>query len=372
MRSSNIGHIPAVDQLRGVAVLLVLYYHAFQLLGHHLRFGGEGFSLNEWVTAKNPFLAVIVEGHCAVALFMVLSGFIFTCGAIDREVLFRPFIANRFRRIAPMAIFMVVCGASAHFGESDFLTLLRSVFLSFDPAATKAPRAFVGVTWTIAIEFQFYFVFPFLIAFYRKKGIGYLVALEAVFLLFRALASLDSKLPRDLAYWTILGHMDQFLFGMMAAVVYIRRSSWQRVLAFFFPLAAAAVVAWLALFNQRGGWPVAGNLPVLWPTIDALVFSLLLLTYLPASKWIPKALARPLQGAGTVSFSAYLLHYPVITLLARSDYVLHLKEGTWQDATLLSTSLIALPIVFALSSLTYFTIEKPFLDLRQIYLKPPQ
>lgn len=369
VRSSNIRHIPAIDHLRGVAALMIIFYHGFQLLGHCIRFGGAAFSQTEWVTVKNPLFALVTEGHSAVSLFMVLSGFIFTVGASDREVVFSGFMANRLWRILPMSAFMLMVGASAHFGGADLLAMLQATFLGHDLGALQAAGTFAGVMWTIAIEFQFYLVFPFLIAFYQRRGARYLLSVLVLFMLFRWLAASESSSPRDLAYWTILGHMDQFLFGMLAAIVHVRRPSWHRAFAWLFPLSVVAVIGWLTIFNHRGGWPTGGELPILWPTLDAATYSFLLLTYVSFSKWVPRIVALPLEGIGAVSFSVYLVHFPVIHLLIRRGWVLG-NAATWERSAMLSTTLLLAPAVLALSALTYFVIEKPFLSLRRVYLRP--
>jgi uncharacterized membrane protein len=68
--SKNRGYIAEIDQLRAMAAMLVLPYHGFQL-----------FNPNVGITTASPILAIIVEGHSGVGLFIVLSGFILTLGS---------------------------------------------------------------------------------------------------------------------------------------------------------------------------------------------------------------------------------------------------------------------------------------------------
>jgi uncharacterized membrane protein len=80
MRSKNIEYLVGIDHLRALAALLIVFYHGQQLFyldTMRLR----GLVAEPWARANDPFSALVIEGHTAVALFMVLSGFIFTYGA---------------------------------------------------------------------------------------------------------------------------------------------------------------------------------------------------------------------------------------------------------------------------------------------------
>src|SRR4051812_2497918 len=108
MKSSNIRYLPQVDHLRGVAALWVLLYHGTHIFSGTLT--GKGIVLDEanWTYSRNPFWALIYEGHTAVSLFMVLSGFIFAYGAIGHRIHYGRFIGNRLLRIYPLYLTMIV------------------------------------------------------------------------------------------------------------------------------------------------------------------------------------------------------------------------------------------------------------------------
>src|SRR5690242_20886503 len=99
MRSPNSQYNPAIDQLRGLAALLILYYHAHSNLLPLI-----SRTSYRWPRTLNPVYAVLVEGHTAVGLFMVLSGFIFTQAALGQSVSYRSFLLNRFLRIYPLML----------------------------------------------------------------------------------------------------------------------------------------------------------------------------------------------------------------------------------------------------------------------------
>ncbi|GAB4215044.1 MAG: hypothetical protein Fur007_12340 [Rhodoferax sp.] len=95
MKDINLAHIPQLDHLRLLAALLVFGFHVFhQYFGH-------------WV--PSPYAAgfgLITEGHTGVALFFVLSGFLFMSIALQGgDIDYKKFIRNRFLRIFPLFLF---------------------------------------------------------------------------------------------------------------------------------------------------------------------------------------------------------------------------------------------------------------------------
>ena len=101
MKSPNIDYLPAIDHLRGLAALLIVFYHGLHVISYRLRFGAA-FGFDGWLQPANPLLAALAEGHTAVSLFMVLSGFIFTIGALGRGISTAGFLRNRFLRTYPL------------------------------------------------------------------------------------------------------------------------------------------------------------------------------------------------------------------------------------------------------------------------------
>lgn len=79
MESPNRTYLPAVDHLRAFAALLILFYHCYHLFSPPMVLHREWQS-TDWVHTKNFLLASVIEGHTAVSLFLVISGFILTYG----------------------------------------------------------------------------------------------------------------------------------------------------------------------------------------------------------------------------------------------------------------------------------------------------
>ncbi len=371
MKSSNIRYVPGLDHLRAGAVLLVVFYHALHLLSLIPRAVSKGVEFHAlWVYSKNPLVSLIEEGHSSVGLFMVLSGFVFSVGAVGREIEYWPFLKNRFLRIYPLMVVLAMVGAAAHPARYAFLGLLQTLLFQADFQGALSADPFSSVFWTIAVEFQFYLVFPFLHRFIERDGfrLGFALILLANLLRVGAVY-VGSSNPHDVYYWHMVGRLDEFVLGMLAARIHLRikerRLPWG-------PLslgAVALVLGALLAYNQLGGWSSAGRWKIVWPTIEGVVWAALIIAYVPFANRVPEWLSRPVARLGTWSYSLYLLHFGFLLLLPR---FIPFYPGSRPN---LSSQLYALewvlPVLIPLAALSYYAVERPFLELRVRYLRAP-
>lgn len=373
MRSSNIRYVPQLDHLRALAVTILVFYHGLALLIYFFKAGTRGVYHTQWLLTKNPFLAVLVEGHTSVALFMVLSGFIFTYGVGDREIVYQKFLANRMWRIYPMLLFFMLLSAHLNPGSFTFLGFVQSLlFLGNMPGAMIQSN----VGWAIGVEFQFYLLFPFLLVFQKRFGFRYLVALVALTTIGRGMIQLETNAVREASYLSILGRLDQFVIGMAAALILQRAtidSPSRRWLRRALPLAVAAVLGWFLYFHLDGGYQTDKPARVFWPTIDGLVWGALVVTYVAwddgagvARNWLSLWVAR----LGEISFSCYLLHLFLFQIVQQKKWLITFSTNAGTNA-LLNTLVIVWPATIALGTLTYLVIEKPFMSFRSRYLRDP-
>ncbi len=357
--SRNVPYLAGVDHLRGLAAVLMVVYHGYQQLSGRV-----------FVRADNPAEAVLLEGHTAVALFMVLSGFIFTYGALDHDLHIPTFLRNRLLRILPMYVVVVALAIYTTPDGYSFGGLVQLFTLQGTPPIVEADLGpFGALLWTISVEFTFYLVFPFLLRFLQMYGPRYLLGLIATMVLLRTLAhGVSPEATRDLAYWTIVGRLDQFLFGMFIGWIVVRRApavgagrAWSAVL-----LSSLAVVVALESFNRNGSWYSTAGWKVLWPTIEAVVWAAFVISWLLAARSVPAGFSRALALPGIVSYSAYLLHYAIVVALIDREPIGFSGDGPGN--ALLNTALIILPATFLLATLTYTMIERPFMQMRRRYL----
>lgn len=366
MKSNNIRYVPAIDELRGLAALVVLLYHgthAFTGLSNGFVPSGDG-----WIHTHNPFLAVILEGHFGVGLFLVLSGFIFTFGSYGKTISYRDFLANRALRIFPLMLTILVFGLCILPNTYSTEGLLQTLFMLHNLGGGLEQNIFTGTFWTISIEFQFYLVFPFLMLFYQRYGARYLVGLMILALTFRTLGLFVDASPRDYSYRTILGRLDQFLIGMFAARIYL--SDVMRPRAGMHLLAATCLaLGTLYAFHRAGGWINDANWKILWPLLEGGVLAYFVVSYISAFEKVSSLPRTWLKKVGEASYSIYLIHYFVmVVVLVGKNWIIQFGLAPVYNG-LVNALFLLLPLSLTISFLSYRTIELPFLELRRRYLK---
>lgn len=356
MKSRNIGYIPELDHLRLFAALLVFGFHFFH------------FNVGTWRSYPDqPFWALITEGHTGVSLFFVLSGFIFmTIAQANEEIRYAAFLRNRILRIAPL--FLVVFSVAVSIGRDRFeATDLLYLFVTNIGDAPTSWHFATGPAWSISVEFGFYLVFPFLAHFTREHGPAYLVKALLLLLIIKLGAYFAVDNSRHMLYSTLVGRFDQFLIGMLAAIVYARtRPALEHRGRVLFGLAvlliflgAALQARWLSYLSPEPKQPLG----VLWGSVEATLWAFVVITYLAARLPWPNSIAGVLVKGGEWSFSLYMWHAMII-------YIVHELLGPIGGTGGLALALngvcvLVLAILFA--GLSFSIIEKPFLDMRRRY-----
>jgi peptidoglycan/LPS O-acetylase OafA/YrhL len=354
MQSSSATYIPRLDHLRFVAVVLVFGWHSLHMNAViPFDYSPPGF-----------FFSIFEEGHTGVSLFLTLSGFVFASLCDGREILYAPFIRNRVLRILPLLAVWTVLNYQLLRPPADHL---------FAILVGLQNQEFPGPGWTVIVEFQLYLVFPFLLAFAERYGTKYLFGVTLVTLVLRGIAWLVTRNVEFIAYWTVLGRADEFVFGMIGFRAYRR---YGKILGNPFCL-FGVLFAWLCIyhwFNRLGGYyfsatHLAGSaLWIYFPTLEGLFYATLTASYLSLPwRGIP-ALGRAAAWMGSVSYSMYLCHAMVVQAAFSSATSLGIRVTTPLRIVLFSYCVV-LPLVVACSALTYNVIELPFLRLRHPYLR---
>ena len=165
-------HIKSLDGLRGIAILLVMVFHQIVVEGA--------------TDFDRAFLGLFDFGWCGVDLFFVLSGFLITGILLDtrQEVgYFKKFYARRFLRIFPiyyalLAFSLLILPMFDHpkvanFGriggdEFYYIVYLQNFAIAM---ANTFRHGILDVTWSLAIEEQFYIVWPFVVILFSRKSL---------------------------------------------------------------------------------------------------------------------------------------------------------------------------------------------------------
>ncbi|UGQ45467.1 acyltransferase family protein [Massilia endophytica] len=357
MKSLNIAYNPRIDQLRWLAALIVFLFHFYI---EYRAAGGAAIG--------SPWWGIVTEGHTGVGLFFTLSGFLFMRIAQGKgEIQYRDFLRNRMLRIFPLffVIFLLATSIQRDRFQPQDLFYIFATNLGDSPTSRSVVT---GAAWCISLEFMFYLVFPFIARFALEQGPRYLLKLIALMLFFKAAAYAESERSTLMYFSTFVGRFDQFLVGMLAAELFVRCHGWLRRHALWLAPAALALAlgnsalqASIAPFNaspKSAFW-------IFWSLQESAVWAVLILGWVSFERRLPHWLEKALCHGGKVSFSFYLLHAAVIHSLGRNVGLPQLLEQPLANA--LALGAIVYGATWALATLSYNTIEEPFLRMRRRY-----
>jgi peptidoglycan/LPS O-acetylase OafA/YrhL len=321
----KLGHVPALDGLRGIAILLVLAAHA----------------------------GYLSTGALGVDLFFVLSGFLITSLLLSEwgstaSVSLVAFYHRRVLRLVPalatlLTVYLILGSAYWNRGAVIATVTLGLGYVTNLARGLGGPLPAPGLDhlWSLATEEQFYLLWPpILLILLRRRvrparialGLGVLVVTSALWRV--ALGGLGHDFDR--LWYMPDTHMDPILLGCAAGVVFtygmVGRIPRLLVLA---ALAMATTV--LAAFRGDEFWMGVLGLPLFVVSATVLVLACALERDSRFSRLLSQ---RALRYLGRISYSVYLWHWPLFAILG------------WR---------IGLPLSVVVAALSYRYIELPFL-----------
>jgi len=342
-------HIPSLDGLRAISVMLVFIAHA----------GLEKYA----------------PGGLGVTIFFFLSGFLITTlmrveYQSNGRVNFQHFWLRRLLRIWPP--FYLVLGVAI--GEA----------LAFDPPGTLSGPAVAaqllhvtnfwivwhgyagqpagtGVYWSLAVEEHFYLLFPWLYVAMQKLRLPprrqalVLWGLCAVVLAWRCVLVYGFDVPTDRTYLASDTRVDSILFGCALAVwrnpvvdaPALRERFWKIAV-----VPGAFVVMVLCLLVRDAGFR-----ETLRYTLQGIALTFIFIAAIRYKDWLPFRVLnlKPVAFIGVLSYSLYLVHFAVIFAVRRNLPDLHPVPS----------ALLALALSVLLAWIIYRLVERPCARLRR-------
>ncbi len=322
------GRIGALDGVRGIAILLVFANHAFKV---RLAWAG-------------------------VDLFFVLSGFLITGILLGVKHLragayYGRFYGRRARRILPPYLLLLVI-TPIFFGVAWLRFGYMYVFLMNFVTAFGMPHlSSLDVLWSLAVEEQFYLVWPVLVLLLSERALIWAVGvlmLAAPLLRFLCSPGFSSYAP---IYMLTPFRMDLLAAGAGLALVWRKRRAWIARFGGFGPLLSIAALGVLAALSRQKGFSVTANTPAgnVWIYEMTLVASTGVVLWALSGRGVQVLGWGPLRALGRISYSFYLIHTTVLIVLER--YL----TGRWLVAGLT----LGISLVYSVLSWRY--VEQPIL-----------
>ncbi|TPD62104.1 acyltransferase [Stenotrophomonas maltophilia] len=350
-----------LDALRGIAATYVVLFHLVYV---------GGVAAPSWLSG---FLA---QGGTGVMLFFVVSCFslFFTMPARLKEA--RPivsFFTHRFFRIAPLfyAWLVVTCILMTQVYHLPVTpaAVLQSIFFVFNLVPGNQ-SGLVMASWTIGVEMLFYAIFP-IIYFRTRNLVEAWSLLLATLLAYFAMIFILPHLPlspetaASIEQWLFIKDLPIFAFGAVCYYMLRERlvnepDEQERSLGILLLLAAACI--FVARSNSWVDDRIFAGHPYMWP---AVWYSLLIIGL--ALNPIRLLVNRLTRFLGTISYSLYLAHGPVINTL-RPWYDRLNQHHDWPATqTYMIAAIGTLLVSIAIAYATYRLIEVPFIRYGKVF-----
>jgi len=368
--SLSTGRIPELDGLRGVAILMVIFHHI------RLDIVAAPGSLVSYATIP------LRLGWSGVDLFFVLSGFLIGGILIDNREsrnYFKVFYARRVLRIFPLyfAVLLIYVVLSQIRPVVDFFTdlfnnplPLWTYFLYLQNWMMAFKRAtgagWLVVTWSLAIEEQFYLILPAIVYFLRKRPL-------VVFLIVVAVSSVVLRLllyrySHGVVYVLTPTRADSLMMGVLCAIALRTKSITdllvaRRTLVYVLWSIFLAGFAFISYHGEIFGRFDVTPFTYFWLSVFYSLTLVLAMTD-RSSSIIRKLLRmRWLQRTGGIAYGLYLMHPIVISV------VLYLYKGdkllrTPADGFVMA---LAILITFVVAEVSWRWFEKPLVRIGRRY-----
>lgn len=366
--------LPAIQALRGAAVLLVVLFHA--------------------LTRYVPF------GWVGVWLFFVISGFVITLSleklssTLRKSDVILTFYQKRTKRIVPLYIVILligclICAVMALAGRSDVPPALDHLpfLLSFTYNFYRMISAYehtelFGHLWSLCVEEQFYVIYPF--AFLLLGRIARIRLLVFVILacplgrlclhLYLNNAGYSEGQIATIIYLCPFSNFDAFSAGCLAAC--LREKASQLSARFWFGVVTALILALISYFASRAlvieasfadvvrsalsaEMRSAGDQVVMYSFLALLAGTLVVICANNDPSQLPLFAISPLIWLGELSYGIYMYHFPLLYI--RSALLPSAVPEPYAKLYGFSVLMAYITAVVVISHLSFQYIEKPFL-----------
>jgi len=373
-------YFASIELIRFVSAFLIIVFHAFY--GWKKNFGYPHFITDS--AGQLSSFGKLVENaihnlSLGVDVFFLISGFVITHILLSEKertekINFGRYFLYRALRILPLFyIVLAITPVYNHFFHEASPNYLSFIFGmgNFELIKHGWGAATVNPLWTLCIEMQFYFLWPFVIAFIPKQKLNhFFVTVILISIIFRA-----SVFHQDNWWMSIyihsLSRMDVIAIGSMIAFWYHNNKNVSVNIPRIIRIIIYSVFIYVYVHDDIG-YLDSIFLVTVKKYFYAGVITFAFINYL----FNPTAMfsisdKNPLQRLGKITYGLYIFNILVVALVIKT-----FKTYNLQNMLLYYTIIITAALVVA--TISYNFIEKPFLNLRnkikipKMFLKKPE
>ncbi|MXV17438.1 acyltransferase family protein [Hufsiella ginkgonis] len=372
-------HIPELDGVRGLAVLIIMVYH--------FKFVERSSSLY----IDKLYNRVLELGWISVDLFFVLSGFLITGILLDKKktrYFFTSFYYRRALRIFPLyylflfMMFGIVFPFLIHHAdpfEAEKVRYAQSlngwfwIYLANvkQAIAGRFVLAGVGHLWSLAIEEQFYMMWPVLVYFTTKTSLRNIsIGLIIFSLVTRLYLKFVAGWGIDAIFLFTPARLDTLSFGCLAAIAV--RSEVKinyRLMNYVFYLLVGVAVVFYAVHGLKYSDAEKPTFMLSY-TLSGMMFGVLILMLQSSYPVFYRGLFvnKFLLFLGKYSYALYMFHPIIRFVMAKllgKPVMVHGSEVPW----IIGFTLICIAISIIISQISWHLYEKQFLKLKDRFFK---
>ena len=335
----NIRRIGYLDSIRGIAALAVVIFHSNAWLD---------FTKDAHFNSSIPthILNIFFNGHNAVCLFFVLSGFVLSLKYIKqetKEVSYLEFILKRFFRLYPAYWFVLILVAL--YTRSDI-----AIFFKELPMLIRGNHTLIPPAWSLIVEMKMSLIFLFLLV----------LAIRNVKILFIA----------AFLYWFLFGfeiYILHFCLGILLAINFdkIQQVQWSKIKRYFLFLIGLLLCSFEQIHfiiiphenfketNTPLGFFLGAFGCVIW-----------LILAMSAPKFQKKMEMKTLLFLGDISYGLYIGHWFIFVNILEPHFDWFLsKLGSYYLTHIIVRYFLVISFSLLFATFMYYAIEKPFIKL---------
>ena len=363
-------HIPALDGVRGVAILAVFALH----------YGGGRQSSNMFV---HTIGLAVQAGWSGVILFFILSGFLITgilWNSKGNPGWWKNFYIRRLLRIAPLyylALLIVICGAfwagNGHFALAHIW--VYALYLQNIPPWSRGTTNYgspflLSHFWSLAVEEQFYLLWPLLVRRARTiRQVEVLCALLFVGSLLFRLYGIREGMPPGTLVDLLPARMGELALGGFLAMAYME--DWWSILERMAMWVAPVSLVAFALLGvaQRDAGLTSPSEAFSGVALASLFWGSFVVLAL-GEGYVSRTMSmRWLGWVGSISYGIYVYHVLLAGVFAQAAARIVLQPHSSAAAAVRAA--LAIAVVFPLSWASYRFFELPIMRLRRSPTKRP-